>query len=244
MRMALPNGSRIPKPIPYGFSEGSSVMSTRSLIGVVVTSETSNVGYMARGHPVDSRGRVLPDPAWPADKAAPDSCDLVRRFCNTSNRESGADRFETAADLTRWFEGEGVLSTRPDPEDLDRVVEFREHTRAHARAHHDRTETADLDAVLADHLADLELRVVMRDGRLEAVPAPVSATNEMIGAVVVAIMDAQRNGCWPRFKACPSCHWVFYDRSKNQAGRWCSMSACGGRAKVAAFRERQKESIR
>jgi predicted RNA-binding Zn ribbon-like protein len=36
----------------------------------------------------------------------------------------------------------------------------------------------------------------------------------------------------------PDCILFFYDTSKNHSRRWCSMSLCGNRAKVAAFRER------
>jgi predicted RNA-binding Zn ribbon-like protein len=38
----------------------------------------------------------------------------------------------------------------------------------------------------------------------------------------------------------PSCTLMFYDRTKGHARRWCSMAVCGNRAKVAAFRTRQK----
>jgi predicted RNA-binding Zn ribbon-like protein len=33
---------------------------------------------------------------------------------------------------------------------------------------------------------------------------------------------------------------VFYDRSKNRSGRWCVMAECGNRAKVRAYRERER----
>ncbi|MGA9275788.1 CGNR zinc finger domain-containing protein [Ilumatobacter sp.] len=199
---------------------------------------------MALGHPLDELGRVLPDPAWPADKAAPDRWDMIRRFCNTANHESGADRFETDEGLTRWTVSEGLGATKPSADQRVRIVDFREHVRAHALAHHDGADHADLDAILADHVAELELALVVIDGRLEAAPAAVDVANQTIGAIAIAIMGAQRDDCWKRFKACPGCEWVFYDRSKNQSGRWCSMSACGGRAKVAAFRAREKESAR
>jgi predicted RNA-binding Zn ribbon-like protein len=39
----------------------------------------------------------------------------------------------------------------------------------------------------------------------------------------------------------PNCTMMFYDRTKSHARRWCSMAACGNRAKVAAFRARQKD---
>jgi predicted RNA-binding Zn ribbon-like protein len=41
-------------------------------------------------------------------------------------------------------------------------------------------------------------------------------------------------------KACPGhgCGWLFLDRTGRR--RWCSMSACGNRAKVAAYARRQR----
>ncbi|HEY1727027.1 MAG TPA: ABATE domain-containing protein [Candidatus Baltobacteraceae bacterium] len=37
------------------------------------------------------------------------------------------------------------------------------------------------------------------------------------------------------------CGGLFLDRSRGERRRWCSMARCGNRAKVAAFRKRQKE---
>ena len=199
---------------------------------------------MSKGHPVDHLGRVLPDPAWPRDKAAPDPLDVIRRFCNTGNRETGADRFETDEGMDRWLESEGLCGVISSTGDRARIVRFREHVRSRALAHHDRVGDAELDAELADHVADLKLTLVVRDGRLDAVPSSLRLVDLAMGTVAIAIMRAQRDDCLKRFKACPRCEWVFYDRSKNGSGRWCSMSACGGRAKVAAFRDRKKESSR
>jgi len=57
---------------------------------------------------------------------------------------------------------------------------------------------------------------------------------------------AERDGSWARFKECssPTCRAVFWDRSKNHSGRWCSMSQCGNRAKVRAYRERERTPAR
>jgi predicted RNA-binding Zn ribbon-like protein len=197
---------------------------------------------MASGHSVDELGRMLPDPAWPADKAAPHRWDVIRRFCNTSNRESGADRFDTEVGLARWTASEGIYGETANRHDVIRLVSFREHVRAHALAHLDRIGDAAIDASLADYVAGLPFTLAGRAGRFELVPDAVGVVDQTIGTVAIAIMDAQRSDCWRRFKACRGCEWVFYDRSKNQSGRWCSMSACGGRAKVAAFRQREKDS--
>ena len=40
----------------------------------------------------------------------------------------------------------------------------------------------------------------------------------------------------------PECILYFYDTTKNHARRWCSMSGCGNRAKVAAHYRRQRRA--
>jgi predicted RNA-binding Zn ribbon-like protein len=37
---------------------------------------------------------------------------------------------------------------------------------------------------------------------------------------------------WGRIKECPGCGWLFLDTSKTGNRRWCSMDACGSRAKM------------
>jgi predicted RNA-binding Zn ribbon-like protein len=37
----------------------------------------------------------------------------------------------------------------------------------------------------------------------------------------------------------PDCVLFFYDTSKNHSRRWCSMDACGGRAKAGAYYRRR-----
>jgi predicted RNA-binding Zn ribbon-like protein len=61
-----------------------------------------------------------------------------------------------------------------------------------------------------------------------------------IGSLLAAAFLAELDGRWERFRICddPSCGEVFYDRSRNRSGRWCSMATCGNRNKVRAFRER------
>ncbi len=42
----------------------------------------------------------------------------------------------------------------------------------------------------------------------------------------------------------PRCGLLFYDTSRTRRRRWCSMSACGNRSKVAAFARRQAHAPR
>ena len=49
-----------------------------------------------------------------------------------------------------------------------------------------------------------------------------------------------------RLKHCanPACTMVFYDTGKNNKRRWCTMSICGNRDKVARFRSRKSDAER
>ncbi len=44
-----------------------------------------------------------------------------------------------------------------------------------------------------------------------------------------------------RLRKCGSCILHFYDTSKKGTRRWCSMSSCGNRSKVAAYARRKRE---
>jgi predicted RNA-binding Zn ribbon-like protein len=63
-----------------------------------------------------------------------------------------------------------------------------------------------------------------------------------VGHVLAVAFLADLDGSWERFRECgsPDCRAVFYDRSKNRSGRWCTMAECGNRAKVRAYRERER----
>jgi predicted RNA-binding Zn ribbon-like protein len=62
------------------------------------------------------------------------------------------------------------------------------------------------------------------------------------GGIVAIAFVSTFDGTFDHLKLCAdeNCRSVFYDRSKNHSGRWCSMSSCGNRAKVRAWRERQR----
>lgn len=47
-----------------------------------------------------------------------------------------------------------------------------------------------------------------------------------------------------RVKQCGRCDWLFLDQSRNQKRRWCSMSACGNRVKMARRYAREKRGTK
>lgn len=183
-------------------------------------------------HPRDGRGRVLPDPSWPADRAAPGELELVRRFCNTTNRENGADRFAEPGGLAAWCRAAG-LPPVPDAA-RPRVVAARE--RLHGLVRGD----APAGPALADLLAPVRFRAVAADGglRLAADPA-AGAVDQLLGRLALAVVDAGYRGTWSRLTACAHCAWVVYDGSRNRTARWCSAAVCGGREHARAYRRRR-----
>jgi CGNR zinc finger len=65
-----------------------------------------------------------------------------------------------------------------------------------------------------------------------------------VGRILAIAFIAELDGTWSRFKQCssPPCRAVFWDHSKNRSGRWCNMKVCGNRAKVRAYRQRERAS--
>lgn len=53
-------------------------------------------------------------------------------------------------------------------------------------------------------------------------------------ARVIAELDHSRIG------ECPSCEWLFYDKSRNRSRKWCDMDDCGSRAKALRYYHRTK----
>ncbi|PZM62469.1 CGNR zinc finger domain-containing protein [Paenibacillus dendritiformis] len=60
--------------------------------------------------------------------------------------------------------------------------------------------------------------------------------------LLAQVFDLRRANLWHRIRVCTAedCQWVFVDRSRPGTGRWCSMKACGNRAKNKTFREKRK----
>ncbi len=73
--------------------------------------------------------------------------------------------------------------------------------------------------------------------------------NGTAGRLLAIVVESVADGTWSRVRACPDCHWVFYDHTRNGSKRWCLMTAggpggrsCGSIAKVRAHRDRARRS--
>jgi predicted RNA-binding Zn ribbon-like protein len=96
----------------------------------------------------------------------------------------------------------------------------------------------DLDRVLAE----IPMRLVFAGGGPHLAATGDSAVHRALGRVVDAIRQGGEDGTWARLKVCArdSCRWAFYDASRNQARRWCSMATGGNSVKIRrAYRARR-----
>ncbi|MGO4666972.1 CGNR zinc finger domain-containing protein [Bosea sp. 2RAB26] len=76
--------------------------------------------------------------------------------------------------------------------------------------------------------------------------ALISVADRGVGAAWRISLDFARFVCDhepARLKHCANhdCVMVFYDRGRNNTRRWCTMSTCGNRDKVARFRARKSQ---
>lgn len=129
---------------------------------------------------------------------------------------------------------------------LDRVAtearELREWLRL-IMAQPDAKTVAKLNQILATDCAQRQLeisgrRLVLRERR------EYTQARQLLAPVVRAIAELLTDENQSLIKHCanPSCTLWFYDRTKAHRRRFCSAAVCGNRAKVAAFRERQRQS--
>lgn len=199
----------------------------------------------------DAREPHLPPEDFPPGREAPGDLEALRRFVNTVNLESGADRLDGPVDLDAWLRAHRLLpahaATGPHPAtsraEWQRAVDLREALRAMAECNHDggpipRTAIDAVGAVAARCHLTVDAR---RDGSLQ-LGVPGHGAAWFCGWLLSVAYTSMATGEWSRLKPCRNhgCRWLFYDHSKNGSASWCSMGACGGRLKAKAYRRRRR----
>jgi hypothetical protein len=159
-------------------------------------------------------------------QAAPGDLEPVRSLLNSwlipNDSRKPTDRFDDFVREHGWRQREAAL-VRELRDDLRHVVE-----------------TGDGSA-LNDWIERTGIRPVVDHDSLW-----YQHTADPAGDILAAVLSAISAGTWKRLKACPDCHWVFYDNTRNGSKRWCLMyaggpdgRACGTIAKVRRYRDRQ-----
>jgi predicted RNA-binding Zn ribbon-like protein len=207
------------------------------------------------GEKLQRRSRTPPQPG--GRPPAPGVLEPVQAFINTHydlERDHGAELLGTPGALGDWLARRGLLagSARLGDRDLQRALVAREGLRELARAN---TASAGV-AMPAQRAGPVAARAALNEAAVGAIVAlrftpegpryltPADAgLDGALGALLAGAAQAMVNGSWGRLKICPGndCGWAFYDHSRNQASRWCSMSVCGGRAKARSHYRRHRD---
>jgi predicted RNA-binding Zn ribbon-like protein len=173
-----------------------------------------------------------------ANDNAPGELGLVQRFVNTADLDQGTDALAEPDGANAWLAANG-MAPELDAAGRERIVAVREAIRA---------------LLLANHGGEPDARAVAALDRAAAITVAFDATGAahleparggadgVVARLLGIVAQAQAEGTWPRLKACrnDSCHWAFYDRSRNRSRTWCAMSVCGNRAKARSYRARHR----
>jgi predicted RNA-binding Zn ribbon-like protein len=178
------------------------------------------------------------------EKTAPAPLELVQRFVNSVDLESGEDELGGPQELRTWLLERELIG--PDDEvsgaDLRRALDVREGLRALLMANNGMVLDEERVARLDRAAARAGVRVVFAPGAEPELAPEGRGVDAAIARLLAIVAGAVQQGSWPRLKACPRdvCHWAFFDHSKNHSGRWCLMEVCGNIEKARAFRERKR----
>jgi hypothetical protein len=176
---------------------------------------------------------------------APGDLELVQRFINLHEHAPGADEdLPPSREMIESFlRGRAGLEADARFSDADRetALELASALRAKVRANFGER-MADGYVEVIDGLAQRAgLHPHFGHGGPVLVPSEAGVEGALGRLVAIAFLS-DLDGTWGFLKECAGedCSAVFFDRSKNHSGRWCSMSVCGNRAKVRAWRERRR----
>jgi predicted RNA-binding Zn ribbon-like protein len=184
------------------------------------------------------------------DGGIPAAARLLRDFVNTREPQLDTDSLATANHLRDWFAARHLLApgARLGADDLPRARAVREGLRTILLGHAGHSsDPAALEAYTVT-LAELPVRLEYINGRHRLVTALDEPAAYAFVELLEAIQQCEKDHTWHRLKVCArdSCRWAFYDASRNQTRRWCSMAGCGNHIKMkrayANRRARQKQA--
>jgi predicted RNA-binding Zn ribbon-like protein len=172
--------------------------------------------------------------------------DLVATLGGRRGR-SPIERLCDPQNLSRWLEAVGLVGSGAAASALDlaEARELRELIRelADTSIAHRRPRRG---AVMRlNELARRPTPVPQLDPNGELViESPVDSVRRALGAIARDAIQLLGGPERERLKECasPDCALLFLDESRARRRRWCSMEACGNRAKTRRYRRRRKEA--
>lgn len=159
-------------------------------------------------------------------------------------RETPRDLLATPHDLGRWLVAAGLAVANPEPgrEDLARALELREALYRLALARVRRQAFAAADVALLNRLA-AEPPAAPQLQAAGGITWSTGGVTALLAAVARDGVELLGGPLAERIRGCAGegCALLFVDTSRSGRRRWCSMTGCGNKAKVAEFRRRQRD---
>jgi predicted RNA-binding Zn ribbon-like protein len=170
----------------------------------------------------------------------PQAARLIRDFVNTYEPQIAKESLATSAALKDWLTAHhqladmSVSDTALSDTDLTTVHTVREGLRNILLSHAGHDPDSDAIDALRATLVDLPVRVDFDDGGYRIISTRTDPVGQALGQLLDAVRQSREAGTWARLKVCArdTCRWAFYDASRNQVRRWCSMAGCGNHVKM------------
>jgi predicted RNA-binding Zn ribbon-like protein len=173
---------------------------------------------------------------------AADELSLIEDFVNTRDLEEGVERLGSPPALAAWLVDHGLAAPDEtfDDGDLARARTVREALRALLLTNNGGEPDPGAAAALTAAAEAARLTVTVDERGRAALEPRAAGIDRVFGRLLAVVARAQADGTWERLKACPwhTCHFAFYDESRNRSRTWCSMAVCGNRAKARTYRRR------
>jgi len=189
---------------------------------------------------------MLGDPD-PRDPPIEPVAGLVRDFVNTVEWQDDLDLWQSPVDLATWLSRRtGVIVPEASDADLHLARRIREGLRSTLLAH---AGHAPLPASIDDlngALGEIPVRVAFdMEGESTVNSLAPTGAPVALARILAAVDELRGENHWGRLKACArdSCRWAYWDSSRNQSGRWCSMAGCGNAVKMSRRDGRQIEVV-
>jgi predicted RNA-binding Zn ribbon-like protein len=175
---------------------------------------------------------------------APGELELVQRFMNLHEHVPGDDAPlpPPREMLASFLRERGLLRDRDRFGEPDRAAALELIDALHAMVRANTGEPAPAERVAVVDRAARRAGLRPRFGHGPSLAPTATGVAGALGTIVGVVFLAELDGSWRHLKECANerCRSVFFDRSKNHSGRWCSMAECGNRAKVRSWRARQR----
>ena len=177
--------------------------------------------------------------------SAPGDLELLQRFANLHVHRADDVSTDPPAEVIREFLVDRGLLTQNErftEKDRETYLALRDAIRGLIEADDDASIPAS-DAEVMDRIGlAAGLHPHFHSAHAPTLEPKGHGVAAAFGAIVAIAFVGEFDGSFAHLKLCAdeTCRAVFYDRSKNHSGRWCSMSTCGNRNKVRAWRERQR----